>query len=85
MSWEATCQREMRSKGHFISHKEYVEDVANISLNFSIMFYFFLTVVVTPPLGIGILCMSGYLNCKVFNESLGYKIDIVSLKQGSNG
>jgi hypothetical protein len=40
MSWEATCQREKHSKGHFISHKEDVGDIANISLNFSALLFF---------------------------------------------
>jgi hypothetical protein len=38
-----------------------------------------------PPLGTGILCRSCYSNCKVVNDSLGYKISIVRLKEGLNG
>jgi len=55
MSSEATCQKENRSKGHFISHKEDVGDIASISLNFSALLFFVIHLLPCHFEGISIL------------------------------
>jgi hypothetical protein len=67
----------MCSKGHFISHKKNVMDVANISLDFSI---FVIHLFARHFEGTRILGYDFYSDCKAVIDSLDYKISIVRLR-----